>query len=196
MDNIGILILTLSVLGAISSIIAIYKTFKINVDNSNKEELKNITEDLKKNIDTSISHIFDIMLSNVAELKEYYTISKRQANQSFKIASLMSLFGFLIYISGLVAVLYWDKDVKAITLISGTIIEVVSALSYWLYTQSIKQLNIYYNNLASTEKYLTVMQLIEMVPEERKYEEYRNLINYILNNNQDSLRHMREKQVE
>ncbi len=147
------------------------------------DEKREILNDSNK-IDDEKQDVISLMLRNVKELREYYIISKQQATRSFSIAIIMSIVGVAIYLTGIFSVIILSANITIITVIAGTVVEMVSGLSFWLYSRSTKQLNLYHNRLTSTEKYLMAIQIIEKVPQERKYEEYRNIINYILNDNQ------------
>lgn len=48
-----------------------------------------------------------------------------------------------------------------------------------------KQLSIYHQRLSSTEKYLTVIQIIKELPEDKKAESYQNLTIEILKDNRE-----------
>lgn len=70
------------------------------------------------------------------------------------------LFGnyyIFIYSFGIISTVFLNSDASIITLISGTVVEVISGLFFWLYVQASKQLDIYHKRLASTEKYLTAI---------------------------------------
>ena len=73
-----------------------------------------------------------------------------------------------------------DKDVTIITIVSGTIVELISGLFFWLYTQSSKQLGIYHKRLASTEKYLTAISLADKMSDEIKDKQYQWIIQHII----------------
>lgn len=131
--------------------------------------------------------VIALMFDNAKELKEYYIISKHQAKSTFSIASLSCFLGFLIYITGIVSAIFLDKDVSLITIISGTVLELIAGTTFWLYAKALAQLNTYHKRLEETERYLIAYQMINEVPEEHKYEEQRNFINYVLNDNQYQL---------
>src|SRR5699024_1844274 len=132
--------------------------------------------------------VLDLMLRNVSELREYYIISKNQANRAFVAAVTISFIGIILYASGIISFIYFKTDIVIISTIGGTTVQIISGLFFWIYNKSIKQLNVYHSRLISTEKYLTAIQLIDKVPEDKKYEEYRNIINYLLNDNQAELK--------
>ena len=62
---------------------------------------------------------------------------------------------------------------------SGAIVEMVSGLYFWMYKETSKQLGKYHKRLETTEKYLIALQIIDMLPEENRNEQYGKLIDYI-----------------
>lgn len=157
-----------------------------------KEEIDNALEK-KKNIvfefvtnksEQSKKNVLNMMADNVSELKEYYVISKQQARNSFSAALFICFFGIIIYLLGIVAYVFFNKDISLVSVISGTVVEIIAGLFFWLYKEATKQLSIYHQRLGNTEKYLIAYQMISEVPEEFRYEEQRNFINYLLNASQ------------
>jgi len=160
----------------------------------NRKTTKRETEEIKSEVNTTIEKIkdsetvIDLMIKNVAELREYYIISKQQANKSFSSALLVCFLGFIVFISGIIISYFSDQSVILYTTISGGIVEIVSGLFFWLYRNSTQQLNIYHERLGTTEKYLTAMQLIEKMSSEKQDESYKILIESILNDNSSIVR--------
>ena len=138
--------------------------------------IANLSKDEKENV-------IDLMLMNIKELKEYYVISKIQARKSFVASLSICFLGIVIYILGMLAITLYNTDITILTLISGTIVELFAGSFFWLHNKSTKQLNLYHRRLGYTEKYLTVIQIINTMSENKRDEEYRNLINFILSDN-------------
>ena len=134
-------------------------------------------------------NILGLMLNNVKELREYYVISKQQARKSFSAALFICFFGIFIYVLGIISFMVFNKDISVISIIGGTVVEVIAGLFFWLYREATKQLNIYHQRLGYTEKYLTVIQIIKEMPEERRIEEFRRLISAILIDNTEVISH-------
>ena len=146
------------------------------------EEARNKSRDFEKISDNK--DIIALMFDNAKELKEYYIISKNQAKSTFRIAIFSCILGFIIYVGGICAFVFAEKDVTVISVISGTVLEIVSGTTFWLYNKTLTQLNTYHRRLDETEKYLIAYQMIGEVAEEKRYEEQRNFVNYVLNNAQ------------
>lgn len=142
--------------------------------------IANLSKDEKENV-------IDLMLMNIKELKEYYVISKIQARKSFVASLSICFLGIVIYILGMLAITLYNTDITILTLISGTIVELFAGSFFWLHNKSTKQLNLYHRRLSYTEKYLTVIQIINTMSENKRDEEYRNLINFILSDNSKAI---------
>lgn len=148
----------------------------------NHQENKEIQEDAEKIIgDTFKSDdVIDLMLKNVRELREYYIISKRQATNAFSASLIVCFLGFIVYIAGIAVFVISGENALLLTTISGTIVEVISGLFFWLYRHAIKQLNIYHQRLGTTEKYLTAIRLADKMGEDKHDNTYWHIICCIL----------------
>jgi len=151
--------------------------------------------EIKKEVDASrlrlhegAKDVVTLMINNVSELREYYVISKRQANRAFSSTLIICILGFIVFVAGIVVNVLSTQDVIVYTTISGCIIEVISGLFFWLYKSTNTQLNLYHERLGATEKYLTDMQLAEKMSPEKKDEIYRYIIEVILIDNSTAAR--------
>lgn len=164
-----------------------------NVSRKLKENDIHKMQEAVEKLENSLSQkeqvdIINIMYESVGELREYYVISKEQAQDSFFSALFICFAGVIIYALGIASYIIWDKDISVISVIPGTVVELISGLFFWLYKNTTKQLEMYYKRLESTEKYLVAYHMIQQVPEEHRYEEQRNYINFVLGDNQEQLK--------
>ena len=157
---------------------------KVLTQHSEKKEnasIKQETEDTLKDIQNQTDYdVFKLLYKNVRESTEYYIISKRQANKSFTLAIISCFLGVIIYICGFVIVAILDKDIAIFTTISGTVVELIAGLSFWVYNKCIKQLSEYHKRLSSTEKYLTSIQMADKMSENGREEMYKWLIQNVM----------------
>lgn len=159
--------------GIISMIFKTLKNENINI----KQETEDIVKDIQNQPDYDV---FKLLYKNVRESTEYYIISKRQANKSFILAIVSCVLGVLIYICGFLIVAFLDKNIILLTTISGTVVELIAGLSFWMYSKSLKQLNEYHRRLSSTEKYLTSIQLADKLEPTEREEMYRWIIERVM----------------
>ena len=153
------------------------------------QKIQLIYKNAEKDSNADSKNILNMMIDNVSELREYYVISKQQARRAFSAALLSCIFGFLIYMFGILATIFFDANVSVISIVGGTTVELISALFFGLYRESTKQLSVYHQRLGSTEKYLTAIQIIKNLPQDKQCEQYSNLIEHILLDNQELVRH-------
>jgi hypothetical protein len=151
-----------------------HKNDQIEVD----REVQNAVKDIKDEKD-----ILEIMIRNVKELKEYYVINKQQARNSFSAALLISVLGFFLFSTGIIINTLFQRsnDIIIFTTISGSIIEIISGLFFWLYNKAIKQINIFHESLQDTQKYLTAIQLSDRMTEEKRDLVYSFIIGQMIN---------------
>lgn len=124
----------------------------------------------------------------MSELREYYVINKRQANRVFNVTLTACVMGGIIFIIGSIIAFWGGQKVSFYTTISGCVVELISGLFFWLYKRTIDQLNLYHERLGSTEKYLTVVQLVDKMSEQEKDSMYRYIIEMMLIDNSSKCR--------
>lgn len=193
----GVLALTISIIATLLSTIGVYKSKQSLDIRLMKNETDEIDKAIKKivvsyeNISerTKRNDVINMMMDNVGELKEYYVISKQQARKSFSAALFISFGGVIIYILGIGAYVLFGKDVSVISVIAGSVVEVIAGLFFWLYREATKQLGIYHERLGCTEKYLTVIQIIKEMPKEEQTAAFKGLTMAILTDNREIISH-------
>lgn len=113
--------------------------------------------------------ILELMLSNMSEIKQYYSISKRHAQLSFILA-------LLFCISGLVLLAYsvsLDKENTQpviIGLIGSTVSELFAGTALLVHKSSLSQLNHYYQSLHENERFLSTVNLTDRLSKEKQDE--------------------------
>ena len=174
-------------------IVAILSTNRTlsKIQHKETHEIKSDVESVVKKIRGS-ENVIDLMMKNLAELREYYVISKQQARKSFMAALIICILGFVIFALGIISSYFGNQNVVSFTTISGSIVEVISGLFFFMYKSSLKQLNIYHERLGTTEKYLIAMQLIEKTSDDKKDENYRYLMESILIDNSSVVRNKKD----
>lgn len=153
---------------------------KINSDDL--QAAKNAGDSSRLNLKESNRDVISLMINNVSELREYYVISKRQANRAFSSTLFVCVLGFLIFVVGIVAAAVTGRELALYTTISGCVVEIISGLFFWLYRNTTAQLNIYHERLGRTEKYLTALQVTEKMSQGKQDEMYQFIIQSILDN--------------
>ena len=179
----------LGIIWIIKSIYALYKMKAKTDELAAEREAKEISEAVK-NLDVLAEKskeenqdIRALMFENLKELKEFYVICKQQIRKSFSAAMFSCFAGSVLFVLAVIIFLLGGNNSASLTAgLSGAIVEIVSGLYFWLYRETSKQLGKYHKRLEATEKYLIALQIIEMLPEENRNEQYGKLIDYIFEN--------------
>ena len=128
-------------------------------------------------------NIRTLMFENLKELKEFYVICKQQIRKSFSAAMFSCFAGFMLFVLAVIIFLLGgNSSASFMAGLSGAIVEIVSGLYFGMYKETSKQLGKYHKRLEATEKYLIALQIIEMLPEENRSEQYGKLIDHIFEN--------------
>lgn len=114
----------------------IFQTLSSKIVASDIKEIKN--DSVTTNFSKDEENVIDLMLKNVSELHEYYIISKNQATRAFILATINSILGIVIYILGILSVIFFNIDISIISVIGGTVSQIIAALSFSLYNKTIK----------------------------------------------------------
>lgn len=179
----------LGIIWIIKSIYALYKMKAKTDELAAEREAKEISEAVK-NLDVLAEKskeenqdIRALMFENLKELKEFYVICKQQIRKPFSAAMFSCFAGFVLFVLAVIIFLLGGNNSASLTAgLSGAIVEIVSGLYFWMYRETSKQLGKYHKRLEATEKYLIALQIIEMLPEENRNEQYGKLIDYIFEN--------------
>ena len=179
----------LGIIWIIKSIYVLYKMKAKTDELAAEREAKEISEAVK-NLDVLAEKskeenqdIRALMFENLKELKEVYVICKQQIRKSFSAAMFSCFAGFILFVLAVIIFLLGGNNSASLTAgLSGAIVEIVSGLYFWMYRETSKQLGKYHKRLEATEKYLIALQIIEMLPEGNRNEQYGKLIDYIFEN--------------
>ncbi len=177
--------LVITISGAILAIGGLFGQLMLTKQNSKIEneeikiEIEKVSEEIKdENIDIII-----LMKRNIIEMREYYVINKQQARNAFSSAIFSCILGFIIFVLGIIVFYFIPNNnlsILNLTTLSGGIIEVVSGLFFWLYTKSLKQINLFHESLQETQKFLTAIQISEKISKENQDETYMYIIEQII----------------
>jgi len=159
-----------------------YETAKDAILGSLKNNILIKKDDKEKSdekIDNKTSDIMELMLLNMKEIKEYYVLSKTMAKRSFLLAVIMCIFGFIIISASIIAIFVINISFSQsiIPIIGGTIVEIIAGTSLVVYKKSLEQLNQYYESLHNNERFLSLVNLIDKLSDDKKDETYINIIN-------------------
>lgn len=128
-----------------------------------RERLINESDDDEQDKD-----ILELMLSNMSEMREYYAISKKQANLAFGLSILFCSFGMVAIVAALPLLYISNTESTIITIIAGAVSEVFATTALFVHKSALKQLNIYYKALHENERFLSIVNLTNRLPNDKR----------------------------
>lgn len=111
--------------------------------------------------------ILELMLANMSEIKQYYSISKRHAQLSFILALCFCIFGFVL-LAYAVSIDKENTQPIILSLIGGTVSELFAGTALLVHKSSLSQLNHYYKSLHENERFLSTLNLVERLSDSKK----------------------------
>jgi len=125
----------------------------------------------------SQNNILELMLDNMTEIREYFSISKRQAQLSFWLAVVNCLVGIvLLSLSVYFAMSGKGIEPAVLAAITGAISELFAATSLMVHNKSLSQLNHYYDALHENEMFLSTVNLIGNLSVDKQDDMYIEII--------------------
>lgn len=127
----------------------------------------------------STSDIIELMFLNMKEIKEYYVLSKTMAKRSFILAVIMCIFGFIIISTSIITIFATNISFtqSIVPVIGGTVVEAIAGTSLVVYKKSLEQLNQYYESLHNNERFLSLVNIVDKLSDDKKDDTYINIIN-------------------
>ncbi len=137
------------------------KTSKV-IDGEKQNYLKGLETLLGSNTNGENSDILGLMLHNLREIEEFYSLTKGQAKRAFYLSVGMCISGFLLFAFASVLSFLWKENLFALlTALGGVVVEVIAGTSLLVYKRSLEQLNFYYSSLHDNERFLSLIKISE-----------------------------------
>lgn len=134
--------------------------------------------------DSSTSKYFNRLVDiNLENLSAYYITVKSHANKSFLTSLFVGLAGFILIGVG-VALSFDTKTSNLTTAIlsggSGVLTEFISAVFFYLYNQTVRQMKGYHDSLLNVQNILLSFKLVDESQEANKARMIEIMINYLV----------------
>lgn len=105
--------------------------------------------------------ILGLMIDNLGEIRQFYKLTKNQAENAYILAKNSSIAGIMLIVAAIIIALIFDNNQMAIAItLGGTIVEVVAGTSLLVYQKTLKQLNYYYASLHNNERFLSIINIV------------------------------------
>ena len=122
------------------------------------------------------------MLNNMRETSDYFIISKKHANQSFRLMILSSMVGvILLGLAICFAIANIGITPSLIACAGFAMSGLIAATSFAVYKKSLSQLNYYYYELRENQIFLSVVGRIEKLSMKKQDEMNIELIKSLIN---------------
>ena len=120
----------------------------------------------------------EVAASQIAYLQTFYDLVLGQAKRSFRWALIASAIGLLFFLAAIsFLLLSGNRDIAAVSVISGALIQVIAGLNFFLYGRTSSQLSVFHSRLEITQRFLLANSLCEGLDDDRKGEARASLIN-------------------
>lgn len=134
-------------------------------NNTERDDTDSYKENLKKSLGVYTAKenndILALMINNLSEIKQFYKLTKAQAENAYILAKNSSIAGIvLIVVAILIALIFNNNQIAMATTIGGVIIEVLAGTSLFVYQKTLKQLNYYYASLHNNERFLSIINIV------------------------------------
>lgn len=145
-----------------------------------KEEKKIFANKLENQI-----NVFDVIRNNLNQLNEYYVINKVQSKGSYNLSMATIALGFILLIGSIVYMFIFKEFqiITIITSIAGVIFEFIGATSFFLFKESSKSVDKFYNELAYLQKMMLAIELVKNADIEFKNKELDKIITALIDKN-------------
>ena len=155
----------------------IRESFKDILDEQNNQydDLKHKLDELSKT--KKQNDILALMHENMGEIKDYFSISKRHAEMSFKLAVISCVVGLLLLcVSVLFALTNPNIEPAILAAVAGATAELFAATTLVVHKKSLTQFNHFYDSLHENEILLLTTHLVGNLNIDRQDDVYIEII--------------------
>jgi hypothetical protein len=104
----------------------------------------------------------EIAASQIQLLLSYYRLVLDQAKKSFRWALVAAGIGLAFFIAAVGFIIYRNAESAAIiSVVSGAVVEVISAINFYLYSKTAGHLTDFHGKLEATQRYLLANSICE-----------------------------------
>jgi hypothetical protein len=130
------------------------------------------------------NNYFDSLVRiNIENLGRYYALVRNQADKSFLVSVCAGVLGFILIAMG-----SFIETPSQLTTISGLLTEFISAVFFYLYSQTVRQMKEYHDSLLTVQNVLLSFKLIDDTRDEtQKGAMIRDMLKYLARSNSASL---------
>jgi hypothetical protein len=140
-----------------------------------------VQQQIERISDAEPANIQKIAASQIEMLRIYYREVLDQAQKSFRWAIIAAGTGLIFFLGAVIFTLVQGtQNIAVVSLISGSLIEVISAINFYLYGKTSSQLADFQNRLDTTQRILLANSMCEGLEGEIKHQTRSEIIKTIL----------------
>lgn len=145
-------------------------------------ELEEERKIIEKKIEKNSNSIIDIILLNLKQLNEYYKINKIQARKSYNFSVFTIICGLLLITFGVSYSIYQNdiSNLSIITGMAGVLAEFIGGTSLYLFKESTKQIEMFFNKLSYIQNVMLAIDLTEKLDNSDKSKQIGLIIESLL----------------
>jgi len=153
-----------------------------------------LNSSLKRISNADPSNVQEVVASQLELMTIYHNLVLRQARRSFDWALISAGVGLLFFLLAVGFVLYNEsQNASIISVICGSLIELISAINFYLYSKTSTQLADFQNRLDKTQSFLLANSICEGLENEHKQQVRAELVRKIANIIDSNQRFQREE---
>ena len=102
-------------------------------------------------------------------MEQYYLLVRTQTEKSYGLTQFAAFVGFFTLIAGIILSFFegLNSPSTIITIASGTLIEFISAVFFYIYNRTVNQLNTYHEKLVNVQDTMLALKVAQIVKDEK-----------------------------
>jgi len=156
-----------------------YNLFHGNID----KKTSDIEKLSKRLLDDTESRdnkdIMALMLTNMSEIRQYYSMSKRHAQLAFGLAFLFCILGFALF-AFVIFIERTNTQSIVVGIIGGSVSNIIAGTAFVMFKNTVAQFNHYYEALHENERFLSAVHLVDRLTPGKQDEAFMKIIEHTL----------------
>ncbi len=138
--------------------------------------------------ETQPGDIQKIAASQIKLLDNYYNAVLAQATMSFRWAIIAAVVGLAFFLGAILFLLNsQNQSIATISIVGGTLVEVISGINFFLYGKTTTQLAYFHQKLDQTQRFLLANSICESLKGDEKEKSRSRLVTIIATTGTDSV---------
>lgn len=139
------------------------------------EQIMSVQDQIEENFTDSLLKL------SYKYLDQYYLQARQQSNRSFWITVGFSVLGGAVLLSGVVGLVFFQSGTEGyLTVSAGLITNLISAVFFYLYNRSARQMQSYYDRLVLAQNLAVAVKAAELLPQEAQTKQLGAIIDQLI----------------